>query len=90
MLSGRDGEVHVFRLAGRSRGVSLVGYRVQDLKGLAADGVDKLAVDVVLDVAGQVLRDKVLAHGRDPSPLVRGVFFQGRERFGFEIVYDPW
>ena len=57
---------------------------------LAADGVDKLAVDVVLDVAGQVLRDKVLAHGRDPSPLVRGVFFQGRERFGFEIVYDPW
>ena len=51
---GGDGEVDVFLLAGGGGGVVLVGDRVQDVEGLAAHGVNELAVDVVLEVGGQV------------------------------------
>jgi hypothetical protein len=50
-----DGEVDVFLLAGGGGGVVGVGDRVQDVEGLAAHGVNELAVDEVLDVGGQVL-----------------------------------
>ena len=59
LAGGGDGEVDVLLLAGGGGGVVRVGHRVQDVEGLAADGVNELAVDVVLDVGGQVLRDVV-------------------------------
>jgi hypothetical protein len=50
------GEVDVLFLAGRGGGVVGVGDRVEDIEGLAAHRINELSVDVVLDVAGQILR----------------------------------
>ena len=55
LAGGGDGEVDVLFLPGRRGGVVGVGDRVQDVEGLAAHRVNELAVDVVLDVGGQVL-----------------------------------
>src|SRR5207247_1602016 len=59
LAGGGDGEVDVFLLPGGRGGVVRVGDGVQYIEGLAADGVNELAVDEVLDVGGQVLRDIV-------------------------------
>ena len=54
--------VDVGLLAGGGRDVGLVRDRVEHVEGVAVDGVDELAVDVVLDAGGQVVGNEVLAH----------------------------
>ncbi len=44
-----DGAIDVGLLAGGSGNVHTVGHRVEHVEGVAADGVDELAIDVVLD-----------------------------------------
>jgi hypothetical protein len=71
LAGGGDGEVDVFLLACRGGGVVLVGYRVQDVEGRPAHGINELALDEVLDMGGQVLGNVVLCC----------CFYRGRHRW---------